>query len=89
VLHQAGSYGRATVLPHIGDFKEVIEEEGFEGEYFSPNNAQSLANAIANIIDDPVRRVEIGRTNFAASAGIALTDVADWHVIHLGRLVAA
>jgi len=89
VLHQAGSYGRATVLPCIGDFLEVIEEEGFQGEYFTPNDPESLADAIANIIDDPVRRVEMGRLNFAASAGIALTDVADWHVIHLEKLVAA
>ena len=87
VLHQAGSYGRAAVLPEIGDFVEVIEEEGFLGEYFIAGDACSLADAIVNVIDDPIRRVEMGRVNFAAAAGIAMTDVVDWHVIHLQRIV--
>lgn len=87
VLHQAGSFGRAAVLPRIGDFVEVIEEEGFLGEYFVPEDASSLADAAARVIDDPTNRVEIGRRNFAASAGIALADVVDWHVIHLERII--
>ena len=88
VLHQAGSFGRAAVLPRIGDFVEVIEEEGFEGEYFTPDDASSLADATVKVIDDPTNRVELGRKNFAASAGIALADVVDWHVIHLERVIA-
>ncbi len=87
VLHQAGTYGRAAVLPEIGDFVEVIEEEGFRGQYFIPDDPASLADAIVEVIDDPICRVEMGRCNFTASAGIALADVVDWHVIHLGRIV--
>src|SRR5690606_22297946 len=49
VLHQAGSYGRAVVLPKIGDFAEVITEEGYDGEFFNPTDAQTLAGAIARI----------------------------------------
>jgi len=89
VLHQAGSYGRAAVLPEIGDFVEVIEEEGFRGEYFVPDDAASLADATERVLDDPIHRVELGQRNFAASAGIALSDVVDWHVIHMQRLIAA
>lgn len=87
VLHQAGSYGRAAVLPRIGDFVEVIEEEGFAGEYFVPDDPISLADAIVKVIDDPTHRVDIGRRNYAAAAGIELADVVDWHVIHLARIV--
>lgn len=87
VLHQAGSFGRAAVLPQIGDFVQVIEEEGYRGEYFEPNDSASLADAIAAVVDDPTRRVELGRRNFAASTGIALADVVDWHIIHLERLL--
>jgi glycosyltransferase involved in cell wall biosynthesis len=89
VLHQAGSYGRAAVLPRIGDFAEVIEEEGFIGEYFDPADATSLADAIANVIDDPARRQAMGRRNFAAAAGIPISEVIDWHLIHLEPLIAA
>lgn len=44
VLHQAGSYGKAVVLPNIGDFAEVITQEGY-GEFFNPDEPATLARA--------------------------------------------
>ena len=88
VLHQAGSYGRAAVLPRIGDFLEVIEEEGFLGEYFEPDNPIEMADAISKLLDDPTRREELGRRNFLASTGIPMAEVIDWHLIHIERLIA-
>ncbi len=87
VLHQAGSYGCATVLPAIGDFVDVIEEEGFVGEYFDPADPASLADAIQKVIDAPDRRREIGRRNYAAAVGIPIDEVVDWHLIHIDRLL--
>jgi glycosyltransferase involved in cell wall biosynthesis len=87
VLHQAGTYGCAAVLPHIGDFVDVIEEEGFAGEYFDPARPESLADAIVRIIDHPDRRAELGHRNYAAAVGIPIDEVADWHLIHLRRLI--
>lgn len=87
VLHQAGSYGCATVLPAIGDFVEVIEEEGFCGEYFDPADPITLADAIVKVIDAPDRRRELGRRNYAAAIGIPIDEVVDWHVIHIDRLL--
>lgn len=84
VLHQAGSYGRAAVLPAIGDFAEVIEEEGFIGLYFEPGDATSLADAIAKMLDDDMLVAEHGRRNFLASTGIPMSEVIDWHLLHLG-----
>ncbi|MDX1524256.1 MAG: glycosyltransferase, partial [Anaerolineae bacterium] len=69
VLHQAGDYAKAAVLPRLGDFAELIAEEGYTGEFFEPENAGSLAEAIASIIDDPDHRREIGMQNFFASRG--------------------
>lgn len=89
VLHQAGEYGRAAVLPRIGDLVDIIEEEGFQGVYFEPGDAVSLADALAEVLDDPARREAIGRRNFAAAAGIPLSEVAQWHVAHIDRLLAA
>jgi len=88
VLHQAGEYGRAVVLPRIGDLLEIIEEEGFRGEYFEADDASSLADAMAKVLDDESLRVELGRRNFAAAAGIPMADVIDWHLIHLRDLIA-
>lgn len=87
VLHQAGEYGRAPVLPRIGDLVDIIEEEGFAGVYFSPGDPASLADALATVLDDPDLRVELGRRNLAAAAGIPIREVAHWHVVHLRRAI--
>lgn len=86
VLHQAGSYGRSAVLPAIGDFVEVIEEEGFIGQYFEPGDATSLADALAKLLDDPTLNAEHGERNYLAATGIPMAEVIDWHLLHLARL---
>lgn len=87
VLHQAGEYGRAAVLPRIGDLIDIIEEEGFLGVYFEPGDAHSLANALAEVLDHPEQRVALGRRNFAAASGIPMSEVVHWHLIHIQRLL--
>jgi glycosyltransferase involved in cell wall biosynthesis len=87
VLHQAGDYGKAVVLPHIGDFAEVIAEEGYAGEFFEPLDAQSLAGAIARVIDDPQRRRQLGEQNYAASRGLPIAEVVDWYLLHFQLLI--
>jgi glycosyltransferase involved in cell wall biosynthesis len=87
VLHQAGDYGKAAVLPHIGDFAEVIAEEGYGGEFFEPEDTQSLAEAIARSIDDPTRRRELGTQNFMASRGLPINEVVDWYLLHMQKLL--
>jgi len=88
VLHQAGSYGRAAVLPSIGDFVEVIEEEGFIGMYFEPGDAHSLADALVKMIDDDALTTEHGRQNYLAASGIPMGEVIDWHLLHLGEAMS-
>lgn len=86
VLHQAGDYGKAVVLPMIGDLAELIAEEGYTGEFFEPNNPQSLADAIGRILDEPDRRVEMGHQNYLAARGLPLGDVVDWYLLHIEGL---
>ncbi|MCT2086518.1 glycosyltransferase [Microbacterium enclense] len=88
VLHQAGEYGRAAVLPRIGDLVDVIEEEGFQGVYFEPGDVESLADALATVLDDPERREMLGRRNFAAASGVPMSEVVQWHIAHIDRLRA-
>lgn len=87
VLHQAGEYGRAAVLPRIGDLVDIIEEEGFQGVYFEPGDSISLADAIAEVLDDPAKQEALGRRNFAAATGIPMSEVVQWHVAHIERLI--
>jgi glycosyltransferase involved in cell wall biosynthesis len=88
-LHQAGAYGRAAVLPAIGDFLDVIAEEGFTGETFEPGDAASLADAIERLLVDDERRDHIARQNADAAGALPIDHVADWHVLHLERLARA
>lgn len=87
VLHQAGDYAKAVVLPNIGDFAEVIIEEGYTGAFFDPQDADSLAQAIESIIDDPAKRKQIGAQNYVASTGIPMNNVVDWYLLHFEQLL--
>jgi glycosyltransferase involved in cell wall biosynthesis len=87
VLHQAGEYGRAAVLPRIGDLIDIVEEEGFRGEYFEPGDSDSLKLALERVLDDDGLRERLGRQNFLAATGIPMSEVIDWHLIHLNRLI--
>ena len=88
-LHQAGSYGRAAVLPAIGDLLELIHDEGFTAEEFDADDAMSMAGAITRLLEDDDRRDEIAAQNAAAASALPLTDVVDWHLVHLGDVGAA
>lgn len=87
VLHQAGSYGKATILPNLGDLGRLIEEEGYAGEYFEPDNAESLSKAIEKLVDDDSYRTKIARQNYEAASALSLEDIADWYLIHISKLI--
>ena len=87
VLHQAGGYGRAVVLPHLGDFAELITEEGYVGEFFDPSSVESLAQAINLLLSDPAKREQQGQHNYLAARGVPISDVVDWHLMHMRSLI--
>ena len=87
VLHQAGGYGKAVVLPNLGDFAELVLEEGYDAEFFEPASAQSLAESITKVIDFPERQKEIGLRNYTAANGLPITEVVDWYLIHFEELL--
>ncbi len=89
VLHQAGSYGKAVVLPNLGDLAELIAEEGYTGEFFEPDDPQSMAQAIARFIDNPEHRQHVGSQNYLAASGLPINEVVDWYLLHFERLLNA
>jgi len=86
VLHQAGSFGKAVILPEIGDFIELISEEGYTGMTFTPEDPHSLAEAIAKVVDDPDTRIKLGQRNYLAALGLPIAEVADWYLLHYSQL---
>lgn len=88
ILHQAGSYARACVLPKIDDLERVVEEEGYGGAYFEKDNAQSLANAIAFLMEHPAERKKFEDMNYAAAKGLPMSELAEWYLSHAKTLIA-
>jgi glycosyltransferase involved in cell wall biosynthesis len=87
VLHQAGSYGKAVILPNIGDLGELIREEGYAGELFEPDDAESLANAIQKVVEDDNYRRELSIKNYYAAVSLPMTDIVDWYYLHFLRIL--
>jgi glycosyltransferase involved in cell wall biosynthesis len=80
VLHQAGSYGKAVVMPDLGDLALLVEEEGYKGEFFSPTSSSSLAKAISTILDDDNYRRRIAKTNFEAASALSMDKIVDMYL---------
>ena len=76
VLHQAGSYGKAVALPDLGDLGVLVREEGYKGEFFEPNNTESLAGAIENVLVNDSHRIHLGKTNYEAACSLPMSEIA-------------
>ncbi len=87
VLHQAGSYGKAAIIPKIGDLKELVEEEGYAGEYFEPGDVAGMANAVEKLLTDHEYRNELGKRNYIAAASLPMDEIADWYLMHFRKLL--
>ena len=80
VLHQAGSYGNAVVLPDLGDLSILVREEGYTGEFFDPSSTASLADAIEKIITQEDYRVQLGKTNYKAACSLPMSEITRMYV---------
>jgi glycosyltransferase involved in cell wall biosynthesis len=58
VLHQAGGYGKAVVLPNLGDFAELVLEEGYDAEFLDTADAKSLDRSISLVIYNRASQME-------------------------------
>ncbi len=80
VLHQAGSYGKAVVMPDLGDLALLIKEEGYQGEFFQPENVGSLANAIKSIVTNNEYRINLGKVNYKAATAYPMEKITDMYI---------
>ncbi|NNG10439.1 MAG: glycosyltransferase [Arenibacter sp.] len=80
VLHQAGSYGKAVALPNLGDLSILVKEEGYKGEFFKPENSESLADAIQNILEDDLYRIQLGMNNYEAACSLPMSEITNMYV---------
>lgn len=80
VLHQAGSYGKAVVMPDLGDLAHLVKDEGYQGEFFEPTSVESLAKAIENIVTNDAYRIELGKINYKAATALPMSKIADMYL---------
>lgn len=86
VLHQAGSYGRAVVMPDIGDLAHLVKDEGYRGEFFAPDSVESMAEAIGNILGNDAYRREIAQANYKAAGALSMDKIAEMYLNHFKAL---
>lgn len=86
VLHQAGSYGKAVVLPDLGDLGVLVREEGYTGEFFEAADPNSLADAIEKIaLSDPYRTY-LGKTNYMAACSLPMSVITQTYLDYFKAL---
>ena len=88
VLHQAGSYGRAVVMPNLGDLATLIEDEGYRGEFFEPESVTSLANAIKAIVTNDGYRIQLGEANYKAATAFPMERITGIYLEEFDKIIA-
>lgn len=87
VLHQAGSYGRAVVMPNLGDLATLIIDEGYRGEFFEPESVPSLAKAMKAIVTNDEYRKELGETNYKAATAFPMGRITDIYLEEFEKII--
>ena len=87
VLHQAGSYGKAVVMPDLGDLALLVKDEGYQGEFFDANSVDSLANAIQILVTDEAHRLHIAKANYKASTAYPMEKITDMYLHNFNRII--
>jgi glycosyltransferase involved in cell wall biosynthesis len=87
VLHQAGSYAKAVVMPNLGDLKTLIEDEGYKGEYFEPTSIASLENAIEKIITNESHRKYLEDANYKAATAYPMKKITQIYIDEFDKIM--
>lgn len=87
VLHQAGSYGKAVVMPDLGDLALLVKDEGYKGEFFESTSVDSLANAIEAIVTNEAYRVALGIANYEAATAYPMEKIADMYLSNFDAII--
>ena len=87
VLHQAGSYGKAVVMPDLGDLALLVKDEGYEGKFFEPGHVESLAEAITAIVCNDAYRILLAKANYKAATAYPMSRIADMYIQEFERLI--
>ncbi|MFV9551233.1 glycosyltransferase [Algibacter sp. PT7-4] len=88
VLHQAGSYGKAVIMPDLGDLALLVQDEGYRGEFFDPTSVESLAKAIEAIVTNDAYRLELAKTNYKAATAHPMSQIAALYIENFKAIIS-
>jgi glycosyltransferase involved in cell wall biosynthesis len=58
----------------------LVEEEGYKGEFFDPESAESLAQAIEKIINNDSNRKAIAMQNYKAASALSMDKITEMYM---------
>ncbi len=87
VLHQAGSYARAVVMPDLGDLGILMREEGYQAQLFEPNDVGSLTEALQQVLTNETYRKTMATANYKAACALPMEQVVAAYVDQFKTLV--
>lgn len=87
VLHQAGSYGKSVVMTNLGDLANLVEQEGYRGEFFLPNSVIELAKAIEKIARNEAYRIELGKANYMAATALPMELITRKYLVQFENIL--
>ncbi len=89
VLHQAGSYAKAVVMPNLGDLATLVTDEGYKGAFFEPNSVRSLADAIEEIVTNDVYRTYLEDVNYKAATAYPMSKITEIYINEFENIMEA
>jgi len=80
VAHLACQYGLPILASDIEDFRELAEHERVSMDYFVPNDVNSLASHLVDLLHSPERLNEMARQNFSAALQMSMPQVIQQYI---------
>ena len=75
VAHLACEFGVPIISAGIDDFREMALDEGLAIEFYETGKAESLAESMKNLLNNPERMQEMGEQNFSAALRMTMPQI--------------
>ena len=75
VAHLAAQYGVPMIASSIQDFRELAEHEGIDIRFFTPGNAESLAEEMLLALNSPDDLEKMAWRNYSAGVAMSMPQV--------------
>jgi glycosyltransferase involved in cell wall biosynthesis len=75
VAHLACQYGLPILAPEIEDFVELAQQEMVSMEFFVPNDVDSLAQRLLDLLQNPSRLEIMAMQNFSAALQMSMPQI--------------